>query len=211
MNKISLIFIINTIIFISSCNQTINDETFDGEKIEMASKESIDLSLQIDALCEKTGLININPNRCDCYKMHDDGYSYYYCEVTLQAIGKPMQYQIIMDKNKRVVEFKPTADERRKFDSEPEELSEYEQQEVLKAVERVSKIFGKKYYGNGIIEKRRGSYLVRFRAISDEEIEKDHEKGLFALDPFLYYYLSKDMNVFGIMCGAYCFIDMEKD
>jgi hypothetical protein len=211
MNKISLVFIIFAIISISSCNQAINYDAFDGKKIEMASKEGLDLSLQINDLSEKTGLININPNLNDCYKMHEYGYTYYYCEATLQAIGKPMLYQIKMDKNKRVIEFTPSGADWRKLDSEPEELSEYEQQEVLKAVEKVSKIIGKKYYGKGRIEKTREYYLACFRAISEEEIEKDREKGLFALDPFVYYHLSKDMNVFGIMCGAYCFSDMEKD
>lgn len=211
MNKISLIYLINTILFISSCNQITNNETFDGEKIEMSSKEGIDISLQLKALCEKTGLININPNLHDCYKMHEYGYTYYYCEATLQAIGRPMLYQIKMDKNKRIIEFTPSGADWRKLDSEPEELTEYEKQEVLKAVARVSKIIGKKYYGKGRIEKTREYYLASFSAISEEEIEKDREKGLFALDPFIYYYLSKDMKVFGIMCGAYCFRDMEKD
>jgi hypothetical protein len=211
MNKISLIYLINTIILISSCNQITNNETFDGDKIEMSSKEGIDISLQLKALCEKTGLQNINPNLHDCYKMHEYGYTYYYCEATLQAIGKPMLYQIKMDKNKRIIEFTPSGADWRKLDSEPEVISEYEREEVLKAVAKVSKIFGKKYYGNGAIEKTREYYLASFSAISEEEIEKDREKGLFALDPFIYYYLSKDMNVFGIMCGAYCFRDMEKD
>jgi hypothetical protein len=211
MNKLALFFIINTILIFYSCDQAKNDEAFDGEKIEMTSKEGIDLSLQINALCEKTGLVNINPNFIDCYKMYYDGYSYYYCKANLQAMGKSMLYQITMDKKKRIVEFMPSTPLRLNFDSEPEVISEYEREEVLKAVARVSKLFGKKYYGNGAIEKAREYYLARCSVISEEERGENYKKGNIALDPFNFYYFTKDMKVFGIMCGAYCFRDMEKD
>jgi hypothetical protein len=205
--KMAIIFALT----LSTCGQFGNYK-YDEEKIVMDSETGITLASQINSLCELTGLMLIKP-AYECHKIKDRGYTVYYCETSLEISSKNLQYYILMDKNMRVVEFMPLRESFLKnWKTEPgkyELPSEYVRKQVIESVEKFNEILGNKYFGKGVVYDTGSFYAARFDALSEEEL--DSEKYGPPLDPFITYYLTKDLKVFGVRCGGWCYPQMDRE
>lgn len=198
-------------LILNSCMQRDTTE-YDENEISMGSDIGIVLASRINSLCESTELILVGPTyKCEMIK--DRGYTVYYCETSLKISDKTSQYHILMDKNMRVVEFMPLRESFLKnWKTEPgkyELPSEYVRKQVIESVEKFNEILGNKYFGKGEVYDTGSFYAARFDALSEEEL--DSEKYGPPLDPFITYFLTKDLKIFGVRCGGWCYPQMDRD
>lgn len=206
----NLTLVIISILLFYSCGEKFLPE-YHVEQIYMDSDIGAALASKVKPLCELTGLKIVKP-MYECQKIRYCDYTFYYCEAILRFFDEPIPYRILMDTNKRVFEFGPIES----FDIEyavgydilP---SGRERQKVLDTIERVNSTIGNRYFGKGAVQKADKYYIVSFLALPEEEIRKRQERGELVFDPYFTFFLTENMTVFQIICGGWCFNQMNEN